>query len=109
MTDSQETAGSSTGGADPVPCFSCGAKLEQASETTDPGYLDQAIDAVMFRGYGNWGSGVFDPLHSRRHLLINICDHCLTDPGKARRVVVITKEVPPAKYTRRAWNGTDQE
>lgn len=59
-------------------CFVCGRGLQNVMDDVQ----NQPNDAVCFVAYGQYGSGVFDPM-DRSWLEINICDQCLVD-GRSR-------------------------
>lgn len=92
-----------------LPCFRCGKVLEQAL----PGATmhRHPSGGVVFRGYGNYGSTVYDPVRGysgsrSEHLEINICDDCL----KAAFTAVMHTEVRTEKHEHsRMWVPDDRE
>lgn len=69
-------------------CFVCEKSLDSVHEDTVQPYF-----GLVFSSGGNYGSGIFDPLHGKNRLVITICDECVTE--RLERVFVqAVKRVP---------------
>lgn len=79
-------------------CFVCSKDLEPCWEGSDA----QFNDAIMFTARGNYGSSVYDPVDSRRSLLINICDACLVE--RRDHVLEATEDRPIPTVAFTSWN-----
>lgn len=84
-------------------CFVCGDRLKLCWEG-DP----EQYDGTVFNAFGNYGSGLFDPMSPRSStsprdsLMIHVCDECL---GSRRdRVAHRHVEWPQAVVTDTEWN-----
>lgn len=91
-----------------LPCFTCGKAIHGVTPPTAMcGDQDDPLHATIFRAPGNYGSGVFDPLHGETYLEINLCDGCM----KARqdRVYYTRRLRPiPPRPERKLWRGEDE-
>jgi len=67
-------------------CFSCGKKLSCPD--------GEFNDCTVWRSYGNYGSGVFDPVRDNLYAEIVICDECLVRKGRIANVVHESRMVP---------------
>lgn len=65
-----------------APCIVCGKVLDPM----DSGSPNHADDANEFCTQGQYGSTVFDPMNGDR-LAVNICDKCIIEGQKLRRVL----------------------
>jgi hypothetical protein len=59
-----------------------------------PDAYNQPWGATMFHSHGQYGSTLFDPIHSMVRLEINICDECLR-AHKERVIYVRDHHVEP--------------
>ena len=59
-------------------CVACEKELEEVM----PGVGLQPHHGVVSHVYGNYGSGVWDPIDSPEYLLFVLCDECLTKAGQ---------------------------
>lgn len=66
----------------PVPCLVCGETLEQS-----PVSHVQPSGGVTLHIFGNYGSGVFDPIGDANWLQAALCDNCLRSAITAERVL----------------------
>lgn len=63
---------------------------------------DQWHDGTVFTAFGNYGSGLFDPMDGAVNLTIIVCDPCLE--SRAMTVQYVTEDRPPSTYTYKPWN-----
>jgi hypothetical protein len=80
----------------PVPCLICGRNMESSpvSET-------QPSEGVTIHIFGNYGSGVFDPMDDANWLQAALCDGCLRSAITAERVLYVWRSraaTPPPMY-----------
>ena len=72
-------------------CFCCNKSLNIAVMGDDPTILSPLYRGLWFRAYGNYGSGVFDPVDDG-FLQVAICDDCIKVKIKrVRRIYNIQK------------------
>lgn len=88
-----------------MPCVICGRALKPAfGAPIVGGNPHQADGAVMFTSPGNYGSVVYDEQPwSRRYLLVNVCDACLTEAGRLGRAIEVTAAPQPDTQVYEVW------
>jgi hypothetical protein len=70
---------------------------------------DVVYGMVHFRAHGNYGSAIYDPMNSRNHLRISICDKCLKDLATRGLVQEATVIPRPEKVTHKRWHPEEFE
>lgn len=74
-------------------CISCDKTLEKdphGSDFTGQDVIPSIYGAVIFRGTGNYGSTVYDPMDGGHFLEVYLCDECILK--KAEKIFHITSE-----------------
>lgn len=95
-----------------VPCIICDKELDHVFHQRPPNVLgdellNQPSDGLVFRSNGNYGSTIFDPINDFESLEIAICDDCIKEKRKEKKVLMtITTRVSP-KYTIAYWDRKD--
>ena len=78
-----------------VRCFHCDRVLE-AEPTDNPIVITPVYDGLIFRAPGNFGSTIFDSMHTGREeiLQVIICDDCIkTRAKRVTRIYNIKRDV----------------
>jgi hypothetical protein len=68
---------------DALPCVVCGKVLKNTFASAE----NQPSEGTAFNTYGHYGSTVFDPMNGE-YLELNLCDPCLRQAGKQKRVYI---------------------
>jgi len=84
-------------------CFCCGKVMETVwDQQGDP------AGGMMWRSYGNYGSGMFDSMRGNEWLEIVICDDCVDAGAKAGRVTYVERpRVPEPASVRMRYIGRE--
>ena len=72
--------------SNPLPCFKCDKQLEGAA---GPDVVNQPYGGTVFSSRGQYGSTVFDPVISGKTIEITICDECIREKTKKRKVLFV--------------------
>ena len=86
-------------GRQSLPCIVCGRLLLNVE-----GAVNQPYNGTSFTTCGHYGSTVFDPMDSRKRLVINVCDPCLLEAAQQRLVLMKTEvHQPPPELETVIW------
>ena len=81
----------------PLPCFKCDKQLDPSVS----GVMNQPYDGTVFTSHGQYGSTVFDPISDDRFIEITICDDCIVEAAKKRKILycIRTHKLAEHKYS----------